>query len=91
MNGLTSAPPARGRGWRALSLPMILVAAWPGLTGCSNKAIYDNLQLHRRNECLKEPPPTQDTCIDRTKVPYEDYQRAREEVLESRPSRSFSR
>lgn len=51
-------------------------------TGCSNKAVYDNLRLHQRNECIKEPLPTYSECIERTNKSYEEYERERKEVLD---------
>jgi len=60
-------------------LLMILVLF--GTVGCSNKAIYDNMSLHQRNECLKDPPPAYFECIERTSKSYEVYERERSEVL----------
>ncbi|MBU3021298.1 hypothetical protein KO518_05645 [Aestuariibacter sp. A3R04] len=51
-------------------------------TGCSNKAIYDNIRLYQRNECLKEPPPGYYECIEGTKKTYEEYERERKALLE---------
>lgn len=51
-------------------------------TGCSNKAMYDNMRIHQRNECLKAPPPAHAECIERTKKSYEEYERERNELLE---------
>lgn len=54
------------------------------LTACSNKAVYDNIQLNQRNKCLKEPPALYEECIKRTEKSYEEYQREREEALKQR-------
>ena len=54
-----------------------------GISGCSNRAIYDNMRIKQRSECLKEPPSTYFECIERTNKSYEEYKREREEVLES--------
>lgn len=62
------------------ALLMILVML--GATGCSNKAVYDNMRINQRNECLKEPPSAYFECIERTKKSYEKYERERKELLE---------
>ena len=51
-------------------------------TGCTNKAIYDNIRANQRNECLNEPPPTYFECIEGTNKSYEEYERERKELLE---------
>lgn len=61
---------------------VLIVLIVLGLTGCSNKAMYDNIQLHQRNECREEPPAAYFECIERTNKSYEDYQRERKELLE---------
>lgn len=54
-----------------------------GVAGCSNKAIYENMRLNQRNECIEEPlPTTYAECIERTNKSYEEYQRERNEVAE---------
>lgn len=53
-----------------------------GVSGCSNKAVYDNLQMQHRNDCIKEPPPTYDDCVARSNQSFEDYERERNEVLD---------
>ncbi|MBW0147161.1 hypothetical protein [Marinobacter arenosus] len=63
---------------KILSALLVLAAA-----GCSNKAVYDNLRLHQRQECLNAPPPTQAECIERTEQSFEDYERARKEAEEA--------
>ncbi len=54
------------------------------LAGCSNKAVYDNIQQINRNECNKVPPAQYDECIDRTSKSYEEYRREREETINNR-------
>lgn len=55
-------------------LIMLLVI---GVIGCSNKTVYENIRINQRNECIKEPPPAYDECIERTNKSYEEYQRER--------------
>lgn len=45
------------------------------LVACTNKAIYDNIQLNNRNDCIKEPPPLYEKCMERTNKSYQEYQR----------------
>lgn len=61
-------------------LPVLIVLL--GVTACSNRAVYDNIRLYQRNECLKEPPPRYKECIERTNQSFEEYQRERREGLE---------
>lgn len=53
-----------------------------GVAGCSNKAIYDSMQVNQRNECIKEPPTTYFKCIERTNKSYDEYERERKEISE---------
>ena len=58
-------------------VPMLVLL----LVGCSNKAVYDNIQLNNRNECNKVPPSQYEECIDRASKPYKEYKREREEAI----------
>ena len=49
------------------------------LTGCSNKAVYDNIQINNRNACVKAPPFQYEECIERTNKSYEEYEQERKE------------
>jgi hypothetical protein len=51
------------------------------LSGCSNKAVYDNIQINNRNECNKIPPSQYEECVDRASEPYEEYKRERAEAI----------
>jgi len=65
-----------------MSKALLIILVMFGATGCSNKAIYDNIRINQRNECLKEPPPTYFNCIDGANKSYEEYERERKELLE---------
>ncbi|GAB3019872.1 hypothetical protein [Bowmanella dokdonensis] len=52
------------------------------ITGCSNKAVYNNFQINKRNECLKLPPTEYDRCMEGMDRSYEEYEKAREEVVD---------
>ncbi len=49
--------------------------------GCSNKAVYDNMQLNNRRACDKVPPSQYEECIDRASKTYEEYERERNEEM----------
>lgn len=65
-----------------MSKALLIIMVMLSTTGCSNKAIYDNIRINQRNECLKEPPPTYSECIEGTNKSYEEYERERKELLE---------
>lgn len=52
------------------------------LAGCSNKAIYDNIQLNNRRDCTKLPPSQYDSCIEQANKSYEEYEKERREAIE---------
>ncbi len=60
---------------------VLLVWVMLGAIGCNNKAVYDNVRIHQRNECLKEPSTSYFECIERTNKSYEEYERERKELL----------
>ena len=61
---------------------LLIVFVMFGITGCSNKAMYDNFRLYERGECVKEPPPTYFECVERASKSYEEYERERKEISE---------
>ncbi|MBT1063331.1 hypothetical protein KJY73_07080 [Bowmanella sp. Y26] len=58
------------------------------LCACSNKGLYDNLRLQQRHECMKQPPTTNDKCLEDANKSYEEYQREREEALKTPQEKS---
>ncbi len=61
-------------------LPVLMTLMF--ISACSNRAVYENIRIHQRNECLKESPPRYDECIGPAKKSFDQYQRERKEVLE---------
>lgn len=57
----------------ALALPLLFV-------GCSNRAVYDNVQLNNRRECNRVPPSQYEECIQQASKTYEEYERERDEA-----------
>lgn len=53
------------------------------LASCTNRALYDNIRSHQREECLKVLEDY-DACLERAGVnkSYEEYKREREALLE---------
>lgn len=52
------------------------------LCGCSNRAIYDNLLLHERNQCLKDSVTRHEKCIFDQEKSYEEYKKERKQHIE---------
>ncbi|BES69043.1 hypothetical protein RE428_00610 [Marinobacter nanhaiticus D15-8W] len=52
------------------------------LVGCSNRAVYDNIQLNQRNECFKLPPSQRSDCLDSIDKSYDEYRKEREEIVD---------
>lgn len=60
---------------------ILVVLVMIGISGCSNKAVYDNFHQIERNQCVKEPTTTTYfECIERTNKSYEEYERERNEI-----------
>lgn len=59
-----------------------LIALIALTTGCSQRAVYENVQTNQRNEYANEPPSTYFECLDRTNKPFDKYQHERKELLE---------
>lgn len=54
------------------------------VTACSARAGYENLQINRRNECMKLPPARYDACMEGVQQSYDEYERERQEYLKER-------
>jgi len=65
---------------RFVNIYLVLLIAL-SIGACSNKAIYDNIQLNNRNDCAKLPPSQYDECMERANKSYEEYERERKEAL----------
>ncbi|MEH6782971.1 MAG: hypothetical protein V7688_03765 [Alcanivorax jadensis] len=62
---------------------ILLLTAAILLSACSEKAVYDNIQLNNRLQCDKVPLSEYDDCMSRAGKPYEDYERERQEAAGS--------
>lgn len=61
--------------------PVLLLMMLAVLVGCSNRAVYDNIQLNQRNECFKLPPSQREDCLDSIDKSYDEYRKDREDVI----------
>ena len=52
------------------------------VAGCSNKAVYDNIQHNNRQECNTVPPAQYEECMARSNKSYDEHEREREAVVE---------
>lgn len=59
----------------------LIMAAILSIAGCSNKAVYDNIQINNRTECNKAPPAQYEECMERANKSYEEYEREREVIV----------
>lgn len=61
---------------------ILLMAGILLLTGCSNRAAYQNFQINQRHECMRLPPQQFEECMDGLEKSYDEYNRERAEALE---------
>ncbi|MGP9799626.1 hypothetical protein [Rheinheimera sp. NSM] len=52
------------------------------VSGCSNKAAYQNLQLNKQQQCMRGPAAEYDKCMQGMDQSYEEYERQRREAIE---------
>lgn len=70
-------------GSRVSRLSVIALAAL-SVAGCSQRAVYDNIQLNQRHQCERGPPAVYEDCIEGVSRPYDQYARERQEYLKAR-------
>ena len=58
----------------------VMVIALAGMAGCSNKAVYQNLQHNKKQECRKLPVAEYDKCMQGMDQSYEEYERQRQQA-----------
>ena len=51
------------------------------ISACSNKAVYQDLQRNKRNECMQVPQSEYDRCMRNMEQSYEEYELQRQEAL----------
>ena len=54
-------------------------------SGCSSKELYESTQpKYNENECRKLPPHQYEECINQESQTYEEYKRARQEIIDKK-------
>ena len=61
---------------------LLIIFALLSLAGCSNRAVYENLQTNKRHGCLKVPQPDYEKCMEGMDKSYQQYEQERQEALE---------
>jgi len=51
------------------------------MLGCTQRGIYETIQNNERQKCEKLPPAQYEDCMAKSSEGYDDYQRAREDIL----------
>lgn len=62
--------------YKLLTLTLSLI-----IVGCSNRAVYENIQLNNRRACNDVPASQYDECIERASKTYEEYKMERDEAM----------
>lgn len=50
------------------------------MAGCGSRAVYESIQINKRNECLKLSPPAYDDCMEGVNKSYDEYEKERREI-----------
>lgn len=64
---------------------VVAVAAVTSCLACSNAALYDIVQSHQQEQCLKPPVAAVESCLEAARVPYSEYERLRDDVGSAEP------
>lgn len=51
--------------------------------GCTHQNVYDNIQQDNARRCIERPESQYEQCMKDANIPYEQYQREREDLLSS--------
>lgn len=51
------------------------------VAGCSNRAVYENIQMNKKHECQQVPLSEYDRCMEGVEKSYDEYERERQEYL----------
>ena len=58
--------------------PITILVLVSLVTGCSYRAVYENIQINRQRECSRVPPSVYDDCMKGVNKSYEEYERERQ-------------
>ncbi|MBL4827737.1 MAG: hypothetical protein JKY66_08515 [Spongiibacteraceae bacterium] len=62
---------------------LVIVVFLLSVYGCTNKQAYYHAQSSQRLQCQKLPPQEYEMCLSQTQETYEEYERKRQELLET--------
>ena len=63
---------------------VLILALLLAIASCSNRAVYENIQINKRNQCLQGPQAAYEECMEGVEKPYEEFEQERREYLEER-------
>lgn len=63
---------------------VFILALLLAVSGCSNRAVYENFQINQRNRCLEGPQAAYEECMEGTDKSFEEFEQERREYLEDR-------
>lgn len=63
---------------------ILILALLFATAGCSHRAVYENIQINKRNHCLQGPQAAYEECMEGADKPYDEFEQERQEYLERR-------
>ena len=67
---------------------ILLICLLLGVSGCSNKAAYQNLKLNKQQQCMRGPVADYDKCMQSMDQSYEEYEQQRQQALKRQTTQS---
>ncbi len=65
-------------GLAAVAAGMAVALVVLGLFGCTTRAWYDGMRIGAENDCRRQPPGEQESCLSRVnRMSYDEYERRR--------------
>lgn len=61
--------------------PILMLLMAVSIVGCSQRAVYENIQHHNRQECAKLPESEFEECMNNAERSYDEYQEKRREAI----------
>ena len=65
---------------------LIVLLVGAVLSGCSNRQLYESIQYDQKLKCQTLPQSQYEECMEKASQSYEDYKRARDEVIDDERS-----
>ena len=54
------------------------------ISACSQRQVYDSIQINQRNECALLSGVQRDECLKRLNLDYQTYERQRQDLLKEK-------